>query len=125
MKSIEAGVVVEVVSLVSVAVEGVVYGGAGWSMELILRIDPGRAVMRKFRRPRWRSMPFAVWFREFSSTNWCCGRVLTLVFVLVEMMLEARERREIISGCGEGVGVVIIKESSILFEGGSTARRGT
>ena len=53
-KSVEAGVVavVVVVLVVSVAVEGVVYGGAGWSMELILRIDPGRAVMRKFRRPR-------------------------------------------------------------------------
>lgn len=45
-------------ALSTVLVGTLSYGGAGWSNELMLRIEPGRAVMRKLRcPPRSTSMP--------------------------------------------------------------------
>lgn len=54
-------------------------------------MDPGRAVIRKLRRPRTTSMG-PVWVDD--SAGGGCGRVLMLVLVPVEKILEALERIE-------------------------------
>lgn len=59
-------------------------------------MEPGRAVMRKLRcPPRWTSMPPEEEDPSWEKYGW--ARVPMLVFVPVEMMLEAVERMEMMS----------------------------